>query len=113
MSGIRWRWILRKLGPFIGLIFVFALFSILRFNSFDTRDNFQIMLLQTAVVGTGALGMTMIIISGGIDLSVGSVVALSTIAIALLLNAGVPQIVAAMGGAAIGVAAGFMTGNLV
>src|ERR1700679_1292850 len=90
-----WIWLLKKLGPFIGLIFVFSLFSALRYSSFDTRDNFQIMLLQTAVVGTGALGMTMIIISGGIDLSVGSNVALCSVIIALLLNAGVNPVLAA------------------
>ena len=77
-----WTTILSKLGPFIGLIFVFSLFAALRFNTFVSRVNIQIMLLQTAVVATGALGMTMIIISAGIDLSVGSVVAVSTIVIA-------------------------------
>src|SRR5438552_18415207 len=80
-----WKTILSKLGPFIGLIFVFSLFAALKFNTFVTRVNIQIMLLQTAVVATGALGMTLIIISAGIDLSVGSVVALSTIVIARLL----------------------------
>jgi ribose transport system permease protein len=118
----RWTLIWKNLGPFIGLIFVFSLFAALRFNTFVTRINIQIMLLQTAVVGTAALGMTIIIISGGIDLSVGSVVALSTVAISLLLNAGASpghppslawQIMSAIGGAAIGVASGFITGNLV
>ena len=56
-------------------------------HTFLTADNFQIMLLQTAVVGTAALGMTLIIISGGIDLSIGSNIALCTVAIALLLAA--------------------------
>src|SRR4051812_42361748 len=75
----------RKLGPFIGLAFVFALFAALRPRTFVTTINLQIMMLQTAVVATAALGMTVIIISAGIDLSVGSVVALSTVAIAVLL----------------------------
>ncbi len=110
---LNWASLWKKLGPFIGLLFVFGLFAVLRPKTFLSTVNLQIMLLQTAVVGTGALGMTIIIISAGIDLSVGSVVALSTVTIALLLNAGVPQILAAAGGTAIGVAAGFVTGNLV
>jgi ribose transport system permease protein len=103
----------KKLGPFIGLLLVLILFSILRPHTFPRLANFQLILLQTAVVGTAALGMTLIIISGGIDLSVGSVVALATIAVALLVNAGVPQILAVIGGTAIGMGAGFVTGNLI
>jgi len=108
-----WSSILKKLGPFIGLVLVFGLFSILRPHTFATLANIQLMIRLTAVVGTGALGMTLIIISGGIDLSVGSVVALGTVVIALLVDAGVPQIVAILGGAAVGLASGFVNGNLV
>jgi ribose/xylose/arabinose/galactoside ABC-type transport system permease subunit len=108
-----WKSVLSKLGPFIGLAFVFALFAALKHKTFVTTLNIQIMLLQTTVVATGALGMTMIIISAGIDLSVGSVVALSTIIVAKMLNAGAWPIAAAAGGVAVGVASGFITGNLV
>lgn len=88
--------ILARLGPFFGLIFVFALFAILRPHTFLTADNMQIMLLQTAVVATAALGMTLIIISGGIDLSIGSNIALCTVVVALLLARGVPPLFAAL-----------------
>ncbi|MBI3112739.1 MAG: ABC transporter permease [Ignavibacteriales bacterium] len=104
---------LRKLGPLTGLVFVFALFALLRPEHFPTADNLQLMLLQTAVVGTAALGMTIVIISGGIDLSVGSVVALSTVIIALLLNAGAPPLVAALGGVVIGSLCGLVIGTLI
>ena len=57
--------ILKKLGPFIGLVLVFGLFAILRPHTFATLANIQLMIRLTAVVGTGALGMTLIIISGG------------------------------------------------
>ena len=104
---------LKKLGPLTGLVFVFALFSILRPESFPTTDNIQLMLLQTAVVGTAALGMTIVIISGGIDLSVGSVIALSTVVIALLMNAGASPLVAALGGVVIGAVCGSVIGALI
>jgi ribose/xylose/arabinose/galactoside ABC-type transport system permease subunit len=102
-----------KLGPLIGLAFVIALFGVLRPATFLTADNFQIMLLQTAVVGTAALGMTLIIISGGIDLSIGSNVALCTVAVALMIAQGVPPALAALGGIAVGAACGAIIGTLI
>ena len=92
------RVLLNKLGPILGLVFVFGLFAVLRPETFLTLSNAQIILLQTSVVALAALGMTMIIVSGGIDLSVGSNIALSTVAIALLLAKGAPPIVAIAGG---------------
>jgi ribose/xylose/arabinose/galactoside ABC-type transport system permease subunit len=71
------------------------------------------MMLQTAVVGTAALGMTLVIISGGIDLSVGSVIALTTVIIALLLNSGAPPLVAALGGVVVGMICGSLIGSLI
>jgi len=104
---------LQRLGPLTGLIAVFALFAILKQDVFVTADNIELILLQTAVVGTAALGMTVVIISGGIDLSVGSVVALSTVVIALLLQAGFPPLFAALGGVAMGVVVGMAIGLFV
>ena len=110
---IDWPAILAKLGPVLGLAFVVLLFAVLRPRTFLTADNLQIMLLQTAVVGTGTLGMTMIIISGGIDLSIGSNIALCTVMVALLLAAGAPPLVAALGGIACGAACGLLIGLLI
>ena len=105
--------VLKQLGPVVGLVFVFALFAILTPGKFATASNLQLMLLQTAVVGTAALGMTVVIISGGIDLSVGSVIALTTVIVALLLNSGASPLVAAMGGVLVGMICGSMTGLLI
>ena len=104
---------LKQLGPVVGLVFVFALFAILTPGKFATASNLQLMLLQTAVVGTAALGMTMVIISGGIDLSVGSVIALTTVIVALLLNSGASPFVAAIGGVLAGMICGSMIGLLI
>ena len=87
--------LLSKLGPLIGLIFVWVLFAALKGHDFVKWDNQRLMLLQTAVVGTAAIGATLIIISGGIDLSVGSSIALGTVVVALLLRAGASPILAA------------------
>jgi ribose transport system permease protein len=73
--------LLNAVGPFLGLLLVLGLFSLsseVRPYLF-TGANFKIVLVQTVIVSVGALGMTMIIVSGGIDLSVGSVVALTSV----------------------------------
>lgn len=82
------RQVLNVLGPFFGLLVVIGFFSL---NSevrpyFLSGANFKVILSQTVIVAVGALGMTMIIVSGGIDLSVGSVVALTSVVAAVLLQ---------------------------
>src|SRR5690242_18273207 len=108
-----WRVWLRRLGPLVGLIVVFAFFAALQPVRFLNVANIQIMLLQTAVVGTAALGMTIIIISGGIDLSVGSNIALVTVVVAQLLVAGASPLVAALGGIAAATLVGILMGGLI
>ena len=82
--------LLRRAGPFIGLIVVIALFSLPASTRefFLTYHNFKIILTQTVIVAVGALGMTLIIVSGGIDLSVGSGVALTSVVGAQLIAHG-------------------------
>lgn len=82
--------LLNIFGPWFGLVLVLGLFSLsneVRPYLF-TGANFKIILTQTVIVAIGALGMTMIIVSGGIDLSVGSVVALTSVLGATLLLKG-------------------------
>jgi ribose/xylose/arabinose/galactoside ABC-type transport system permease subunit len=69
---------------------------------------------QTTIVGVAALGMTLVIISGGIDLSVGSIVALSTVVIAWLLqHGGMGPLTSALGGVAAGALFGLVSGLLI
>ncbi len=107
------RSLFNKLGPVLGLVVVFGLFAVLRPATFLTLDNAQIILLQTAVVALAALGMTMIIVSGGIDLSVGSNIALATVAIALLLAQDVTPLLAIAGGVAASSLCGLVIGLLI
>lgn len=84
--------LLSKFGPFLGLLLVIGLFSLSNEvrGYFLSYANFKIVLTQTVIVAIGALGMTLIIISGGIDLSVGSVIALTSVVGALLIQLGWP-----------------------
>jgi ribose/xylose/arabinose/galactoside ABC-type transport system permease subunit len=78
-----WAWTV--FGPFLGLILITLLFAALTRGSgqFLTLYNWRTIAVQTVIVGTAALGMTIIMIAGGIDLSVGSTVALVTVSIVL------------------------------
>jgi ribose transport system permease protein len=85
-SGITLRRLLSDFGPFIGFVFVFVLFAILGPSSFTSFYNLKTILTQSVIVGIAALGMTFVIISRGIDLSVGSQIALGTVVVATVLN---------------------------
>ncbi|MCA9556629.1 MAG: ABC transporter permease, partial [Myxococcales bacterium] len=71
------------------------------------------MVRQTVVVAIAAVGMTLVMVQGGIDLSVGSVVALTTVAVARMLRADVGPVEAALVGMAVGTACGLVNGALV
>jgi ribose/xylose/arabinose/galactoside ABC-type transport system permease subunit len=105
--------ILAQLGPVVGLVCIILVFSVLQPGKFPTFYNMQIILMQTAVVGIAALGITVIIISAGIDLSVGSVVALTSVVTAILLSNGWPPLPAALGAVFTGCIAGCLTGLLI
>jgi ribose transport system permease protein len=110
---VKAREVLARGGPVLGLILVGALFGALVGPQFFSPANLELIARQTAIVGTAALGMTLIIAAAGIDLSVGSVISLSTVVIALVLRrAASPAAAAAMG---VGAAAlcGLVTGLLV
>jgi len=111
--AIRSRPLLATLGPLVGLAFVWGLFAALAGRDFVKWDNQSLMLLQTAVVGTAAIGATLVIISGNIDLSVGSSIALGTVVVALLLRAGAAPGLAALGGIAGGLVCGAAIGAMV
>jgi len=79
---------LSTLGPLIGLVAVYLFFALIGPDSFTSIRTLETIARQTAIVGTAALGMTLVIIVGGIDLSVGSIVAMTSVVVALVLNGG-------------------------
>jgi ribose transport system permease protein len=110
--------ILNRLGPLLGLVLVIGIFSVLMDNParFLSANNLRIVLSQTVIVAVGAIGMTMIIISGGIDLAVGSTIALTGVITALGINAGLsPSLALALGivsGGVVGVVNGVVITRL-
>lgn len=83
------------LAPFVGLLVVLSVIQTYHFiwkpdNPFLKAHQLQLVAKQTAIVGVGALGMTVIIVAGGIDLSAGSIIALTSVLLAVLLRREVP-----------------------
>lgn len=104
---------LSRLGPLLGLLLVYGLFWAVGPDRFGSARNLQMIARQSAITGLAALGMTLVIIMGGIDLSVGSVIALSTVVIAALLQHGTDPLWAALGGMAVGAGCGLLNGLLI
>src|SRR6266550_279848 len=100
-------------GVLVGLVLVALAFGVLIGPQFFAAANVELMARQTVIVCVAALGMTMVIVSGGIDLSVGSIVALSTVVTALLLRQSVPPLAAALGAVAAGALCGALNGLLI
>jgi ribose transport system permease protein len=75
-------------GPLAALLAVYLLFSALAPATFTGGVNLATMLRQTAVVALASLGMTFVILLGGIDLSIGSAVALTSVVVARALQSG-------------------------
>src|SRR5687768_8623230 len=75
------------LGRFFALIAVLAFFAFMvEDGKFYTLRNLENILRQSCVYGTAGLGMTLIIIAAGIDLSAGSLIALSVVTVAWVMN---------------------------
>lgn len=100
------------LGPFLGLALVILFFAVMTGSpeKYLSPFNIRIVLSQTVIVAIGAIGMTMIIISGGIDLSVGSTIALSGVVTALCINTGINPVFAVLIGILVGAVVGLVNG---
>ena len=110
MTARRW---LETAGPLLGLLFVSIVFGALIGPRFFSGVNLELIARQTAIVCTAALGMTMVIVSAGIDLSVGSIVALTTVIIAVLLRSDAGPTAAALAGIGAAAFVGLVNGALV
>lgn len=103
---------LRDAGTLIGLIIIMLVFALLA-PGFISERNLLNILQQSSLNACLALGMTLVIVSGGIDLSVGPTAALSAVISGTLLLAGVPVPLAIIAGLALGAVCGLINGVLV
>lgn len=98
---------LSGLGPVLALI-VLALITTVMNPSFLDPNNLLNLLRQVSINGLIAFGMTFVILTGGIDLSVGAILALTSALSAMMITSGVPTLIAML----IGIIFGGLLGGL-
>ena len=102
-----------QLGPFIALLIACVAFGTTT-DRFFSGENFSLILQQVTVVGVIAIGQTLIILTAGIDLSCGMIMALGSIVMTkLAVDVGLPPALAILAGIAVTAAFGFFNGMLV
>jgi fructose transport system permease protein len=99
-------------GPFVALILAVAIFSVTT-DTFLTTNNFSLVLQQAVVIGTLALGQTLIILTGGIDLANGAIMVMGTIVMAKYAVGGGNPLAALLIALILCTIAGAVTGLLV
>lgn len=102
---------IQRLLPFVTLILLFVGLSIAS-PHFLTNTNLSSVVRQTAVINIMALGMTLIIVAGGIDLSVGAILAMSGLLGTMVMEAGQPIMLGVVIGLLTGAFWGFVNGFL-
>lgn len=106
------RFGLRDMGTLLGLVILCVVFASMT-DVFMTHRNLINILQQSSINACIAIGMTLVIISGGIDLSVGPIAALAAVLSATLLVAGYPVVVVIGAALLIGVVCGLINGSLI
>lgn len=103
-----------KYGVIIGLVIIMVYFTVMK-AKFLTLDNMLNMLRQTSINGLLAIGMTFVVLTGGIDLSVGSIVGASGMFAALVARTatGMPWYLAVLVGLGIGLLLGAVNGVII
>lgn len=105
--------LLRKIPPVLwvifGLVIVFSFFS----RNYLTTRNLVIILQQGAVLLVISSAATFVIISGGLDLSLGAIMTIAGVFTAMAVNAGMPLPVSILAGAAVGTLCGAVNGALI
>ena len=112
MSSEKFKNLAREMGPFIGLVILFIVLAVLN-NDFINPANIKNLLRQVSINALIAFGMTFVILTGGIDLSVGSILALSSAFMASAITNGMNPEVAVLLSVVAGVGLGLVNGIII
>ncbi len=110
-SALRRLW--SALGPFVVLIALVLLFAVVVGDDFSSARNLRNIASQSVIVVIGAIGMTLVIVAGGIDISAGSVIALCSIVGARAAAADLDPALAALAAIAAGAGVGAINGAII
>ena len=102
-----------KLGLLIALAMIVAVFQVLTKGTYLTVGNIRNIMISSAIVGMAMIGETFLMITGGIDLSPGSVAAFSGVLVAMLLTWGVPLPLAVLLTVIVGTIGGYLNSLLI
>jgi ribose/xylose/arabinose/galactoside ABC-type transport system permease subunit len=102
----------RGLQALIGLVIINLIFFLLA-PTYRQLANFATILSNATVLGCLATGSTIVIISGGLDLSIGSIIALASVVVGNLLNLQVPVFIAVLAGLGVGALCGLISGTII
>ncbi len=103
---------LAQYGIYFALFVLVAVFTVTS-DVFLTSANLLNVLRQVSIIGICAVGLTFVLLTGGIDLSVGSVIGVSGMTCATLVAAGFPVVLAIAGALAFGLLAGLLAGFII
>jgi len=104
--------VLQRIQPLLGLVIIYLIFVVAS-ASFRTFDTGKTILTQAVILGTLAAGPTVVLISGGLDLSIGSLFCLVGVVAGRLLIADVPVIWVVLLSLAVGAACGAFNGAII
>jgi len=104
--------LIKRFLPFVSLVALCILIAAIE-PRFLSAGNLASVARQTAVITIISMGMTMVMVSGGIDLSVGSILALSGVVGAIAMVSGVPIAIGVVTAIATGAACGLLNGAAV
>jgi len=107
------RFSLSTVGVLGMILIIFFIFLSLTTDKFLTPGNLGNLARQTSIVGIIAIGMTYVIISAGIDLSVGSVLALGGIVASMMMRAGYPILLSIFVAIIVGAVVGLINGVII
>ncbi len=112
MNSEKTKNLLREMGPLIGLVLLFIVIAALN-DRFISPSNLSNLLRQVSINALISFGMTFVILTGGIDLSVGSILALSSALLASMITSGMNPEMAVIVAAVIGLGLGAVNGIIV
>lgn len=112
MNSEKTKNLLREMGPLIGLILLFIVIAALN-DRFISPSNLSNLLRQVSINALISFGMTFVILTGGIDLSVGSILALSSALLSSMITSGMNPEMAVIVAAVIGLGLGAVNGIIV
>ncbi|MEE8590718.1 MAG: ABC transporter permease [Spirochaetia bacterium] len=109
--GTRSR-VMQSIQPLLGLVIIYLIFVVLS-STFRTFDTAKTILTQAVILGTLAAGPTIVLISGGLDLSIGSLFCLVAVCTGRMLIAGIPVGLVVLISLVVGAACGAFNGAII